>query len=402
MIPTHRPYLAEEELYAVKKVLDSRWLGMGPVTRQFEQKLQQFLGAKYAIAVNSGTAALHLALLALELRGGDEVIVPSLSFASCAHVVVLCGAVPVFCEVSQDSLTIDLADAQSRITQKTRAIMPVHLGGRTCQMDQILQLAREHNLYVIEDAAQAFGSKYKGFAAGTWGNIGCYSFDPIKNITCAGGGAIVTRDDRIAEKTRLLRYIGINRDSWLRASSDNNWHYQVLTEGYRYHMTDLHAAIGLEQLKRFEIFKARKHAVVQRYDRAFKSLGQLKLLEPVSKQCFPFGYTLRVLNNRRDEMIAFLSQRDIAAKVPAIPNHLQPAFAKYHRWLPVTELLYKEILTLPLYFEMTDDDVEKVISAVRTFFARPAVSPHRFSARRKAAGLRSQTNDSKKLTTGKI
>jgi len=401
-IPTHRPFIADEELQAVRKVFDSRWLGMGSATKKFEQELSKFLGTRHVIAVNSGTAALHLALLALDLKPGDEVIVPSLTFTASVQAIIVSRLVPVFCEVFEDTLNIDVTDVPNRITNKTRVVMPVHYGGGACRMEQLLQLAGKYNLHVIEDTAQAFGSTYKGRMAGTFGDVGCFSFDPIKNITCGGGGAVVTNDDKIAHRVKLKRYLGINRSSWKRASADNTWYYEVVTEGYRYHMNDLNAAIGLEQLKRFQAFKARKQVIVQRYDRAFSQIRGLKLIKRNPEETFPFGYFVRVLNGQRDSMMVYLREKGITTMVQFIPNHLHRLFAKPQTRLPVTEQLYKEIVTLPLYFEMTDAIVETVIDEVCSFFCKSSSSDVRaqtVQVSNKKQKL--QTNDSIELPAEK-
>lgn len=370
MIPTYRPYIGDAELQAVKKVFESRWLGMGSIMEQFENTVRKFLGVKHLIAVNSGTAALHLALNSLGLRPNVEVIVPSLTFSATIQAIILSGAVPVFCEVLEDTLNMDANDIIPRISDQTQVILPVHYGGVACQMDEILGVARQYELIVIEDAAHAFGSEYKGHMIGTLGDATCFSFDPIKNITCAGGGALATNNNDIAEYAKLARYLGINRSSWKRASSENNWFYEVVGDGFRYHMSDLHAAIGLEQFKRFSQFKKRKQTIVRRYDEAFGEVCGLKLVRRNLKDTFPFGYFLRIVNGRREAFIRYLRDKGIETRVQFVPNHLQPAFAKYKVSLPRTEHLYKEIVTLPLFYELRDEDVDKVIASVLTFLKK--------------------------------
>jgi perosamine synthetase len=368
VIPVQRPYLGQEELTAVAKVFDSRWLGMGAVTQEFEERLREFLGARHVLAVNTGTAALHLALTALDLRPGDEVIVPSLTFVSSVQAILAVGARPVFCEVSEDTLTIDVHDVGRRVTVKTRAVMPVHYGGLVCDMDALLPFAREQKLWVVEDAAHAFGSSYKGCQVGTLGDVTCFSFDPVKNISCGEGGAIVTNNEDLATRLLPVRNVGIKKDSWNRQSGTRHWFYEVVAPGYRYHLSNLNAAIGLEQLKRFTMFKARKQAIVRRYDQALTDISGLRLLSRNLDETFPFFYVVRVLGKRRDALIEYLQEKGIGAGVHYIPNHLQPLFADCRVPLPTTERLFEEITTLPLYFEMTDAEVEAVISAVRAFF----------------------------------
>jgi len=367
MMPTYRPYIGNEEIEAVTRVLNSRWLGMGKLTEQFEQELSRLLCVKHVVAVNSGTAALHLALDALDLSPADQVITPSLTFAATVQAIRMTGAKVVFCEVSDDTLNADVADIERQITPDTKAILPVHFGGWPCRIDEIVRLAKDHSLAVIEDAAHAFGSAYKGKMIGSLGDATCFSFDPIKNITCGGGGAVATNSDRLADTIRLRRYLGMNRTSWDRLTDNDNWKYDVTTLGFRYHMNDINAAIGLAQLGRLAEFKEIKQKIVRTYDRAFGPIRGLRLINGDIEQTFPFGYFIRVLGGRRDTLITYLKDRNISTRVQFIPNHIQPAFADYHRPLPITERIYAEIVTLPLYYDMTEADVAEVIAAVSSF-----------------------------------
>ena len=363
-----RPALGSEELVAVGRVLESRWLGMGPVTKEFESKLGEFLGAENVVAVNSGTSALHIALDAIGIHPGDEVIVPSLTFVACIQAITNLGGKPVFCDIEGHTLNLNLSDVLSKITPRTKAIMPVHYGGVPCDMDRLLQIAGEKNLRVVEDAAHAFGSKYKGRKIGSFGDVTCFSFDPIKNITCGEGGAVATSDKEIAEMVRVKRMLGINNDTWTRYEEKRNYMYEVGTGGYRYHMSDINAAIGIAQLEKVTQFRARKQEIVGRYDDAFNDIKGLRLLERGLPDVFPFFYVVRVLDGKRDELIASIKSRGIFTGVHYIPNHQQPYFKQFATELPETERAFNEILTLPLYVEMCDSDVEHVIESVRAFF----------------------------------
>jgi perosamine synthetase len=366
MIPVQRPFLGPEELAAVSGVFDSRWLGMGAVSSQFETRIREYLGVKHVLAVNTGTSALHLALAALDLPFGAEVIVPSLTFVASVQAILAVGARPVFCEVDPDTLNINVADALARITPQTRAIMPVHFGGLPCDMDRLLPEARKRGLSVVEDAAHAFGSAYKGRRVGTLGDVTCFSFDPIKNITCGEGGAVVTNDDDIAARVLPKRLLGIDNDTWTRQKHQRNWSYNVATVGFRYHLSNINAAIGLQQFARLDQFRARKQTIVGRYDEAFRNLPGLALVRH-DPDTFPFFYVVRILNRRRDALIASHKEKGIGTGIHYIPNHLQPLFAGRGPALPVTEKLFAEIVTLPLYFEMTDDDVDRVIAETTAF-----------------------------------
>lgn len=368
-IPIHRPAIGEVEIEAVRSVLESGWLGMGSRTVEFERRLCELLGVQHAVAVSSGSAALHLALAVLGLEPGDEVIVPSMTFVSCPQAVVAAGGRPVFCEVDPHTVTLDLADVARRITPSTRAVMPVHYGGFPCQMDELLALAHEHDLTVVEDAAHAFGSEYRGRMVGSIGNLACFSFDPVKNITCGEGGAITTGDDERAERLRLMRNLGVGRDSWSRRGQGRPWYYEASDFGLRYHLTDVNAAIGLAQLDRLEELRARKRKLLGRYRRGLEGLDGIELIAGEIETAFPFLCALRVADGRRDELADWLETKGIQAWVHFVPSHLQPAFAGLSEPLPVTEALYDELLTLPMYAELSDSDVDRVVKEVRVFFA---------------------------------
>jgi perosamine synthetase len=370
MIPVQRPALGPEELAAVGQVFETRWLGMGAVSSAFEAKLRELLGAKHVLAVNTGTSALHVALSALNLPPDAEVIVPSLTYIASVQAILAAGARPIFCEVCPRTLNMDVEDVRRRLTPRTRVLMPVHYGGLACDMDALLALAREHDLWVVEDAAHAFGSEYRGRMVGTLGDVTCFSFDPIKNITCGEGGAVVTDHDDIAGRIVPKRLLGIDNDTWTRQKHQRNWSYNVVTLGWRYHMSNINAAIGVQQLTRFDAFKERKQAIVRRYDTALADCPGLSLIEH-NDESFPFFYVVRVVGGRRDALAAHLRERGVATGIHYIPNHLQPLFADWREPLAVTEQLFGEILTLPLFYEMTDADVATVIAAVRSFAENP-------------------------------
>ncbi len=369
-LPVSRPSVGEEELRGVAEVFESAWLGQGSKVQEFEQELRKMLGGRDVVAVGSGTAALHLALDALALQPGDEVIVPSLTFCATVQAITSAGATPVFCEIEPDTLNIDITDAASRITPRTKVIMPVHYCGNACDLDALHELAARHELLVVEDAAHAFGSSYRGRPIGSFGDIACFSFDPIKNITCGEGGAIVLSNDARTELLRRKRSLGMSRDRWQVSADDRPWSYQVSVQGYRYHMSNISAAIGLAQLPRLPWFRKRKLELVRRYNEHFSSLAGLRLLHWRLDDCSPFTYMLRVTGGQRDSLHKFLAARNIDSGVNYVPNHLQPYFAKPGVELPVTERVYEEILNLPLYTEMTDSDLERVTTAVSEYFAQ--------------------------------
>ena len=368
MLPVSRPSIGSEELEEVKKVFDTGWLGLGAVVYEFENRIKKYLGAKNVIAVNTGTTALHIALDAFGITEGDEVIVPSLTFCACIQVITALRSIPVFCEVDPDTLNIDIEDVRKKITPKTKAIIPVHYCGNACDMDSLLDIGRKHSILIIEDAAHAFGSSYKGKKIGSFGDVTCFSFDPIKNITCGEGGAVVCSDDAIAEEIRRKRILGIDKDTWHRYKNERSWFYEVTTQGYRYHMSNINAAIGLAQFKKFESFIHRKKEIVQKYNDAFMNIDGLKRLSWDLNETAPFTYIIRVLNGAREDLIEFLKEKGVGTGVHYIPNHLHPFFRPFATSLPITEKIGEEILTLPLYSDMTDQDVDIVIQSVTSFF----------------------------------
>ncbi len=368
MLQAHRPSIGNEELEEVRKVFETGWLGMGSQVIEFENMVKEYLGVRNVVAVNTGSTALHITLDAYGIGPGDEVITPSLTFCAGIQGIISLGAIPVFCEVDPDTLNIDLDDMTGRITSKTKAIMPVHYCGYPCDMDRLLGIAGEKKVVVIEDAAHAFGSTYKGRKIGSIGDAACFSFDPIKNFTCGEGGAVTLNDDKFAEAIRRKRSLGITRDSWQRQKKAQSWYYEVVTQGYRYHMSNINAAIGIVQLKKLGRFIERRRWIVEEYNKAFKRIEGINIFKWEIREMAPFMYILRVDGDRRDEMMDFLASKGVASGVHYIPNHLQPFFSKYATELPATEKVWKEIVTLPLFYDMTDNDVELVISSVREFF----------------------------------
>jgi perosamine synthetase len=369
MISVQRPNLGPEELEAVGKVFDTRWLGLGATVKQFEDKIREYTGAKHVIAVNTGTAALHIALAALELQPGDEVVVPSLTFVASVQAILSAGGTPVFCEIEPDTLNMDMDDAFARVTERTKVIMPIHYGGFVCDMDKLMAFARPRGITVVEDAAHAYGSSYNGRKVGVLGDVTCFSFDPIKNITCGEGGAVTTDVDAIAAKIIPKRILGIDNDTWSRYRNERNWFYEVSTPGFRYHMANINAAIGLAQHEKMDRFRARKVAIVERYARELAGIAGLTLLKTPLEETFPFFYIVRVEGGRRDDLMKILKERGIGTGVHYIPNHIQPLFAASKVSLPVTEAVFEEMLTIPLHCELSDDDVTKVIAEIRSFFA---------------------------------
>jgi len=367
MLSLSRPSIGEEELKAVGEVFKSGWLGMGATVKKFEDELKQLIGVKNAIAVYTGTSALHIAMDACGIGRGDEVIVPSLTFTASVQAIIMCGASPVFCDVCEDTLNMDIDDVRKKINKKTKAVMPVHFSGLACDMDALMELKAGHGVRIIEDAAHAVGSSYKGKKIGSIGDITCFSFDPIKNITCGEGGAVTTNDDGLADTIMKKRILGIDKETWVRYKEKRSWFYDVTTSGFRYHMSNINAAIGLEQLKKFGRFNERKKYIVKKYDGAFKGIEGIKIPHRNYEETAPFNYIIMVEGSRQ-EIMDFLESKGVGTGVHYLPNHTQQFFKKYYTKLPVTEKVEGAILTLPLYYDMKEGDVELVIASVKEWF----------------------------------
>ncbi len=366
MIQISKPSIGQLELARVQEVFESAWLGQGSVVQAFEECIRERIRAPQVVAVNTGTSALHLALDALGIGEGDEVIVPSLTFCASVQAITALRAKPVFCEISPDTLHLDLADVAARITSRTRVIMPVHYCGNACDMDALIELCRGRGLRLVEDAAHAFGSSWRGRKLGSFGDVTCFSFDPIKNITCGEGGAVCTGDEKLADLVRRKRVLGISRDGWNRRLSTRG-DYEVATQGYRCHMSNINAAIGLAQMGRYDEFLRRKREIVSFYNQRLAGVRGIALLQWNLEEAFPFAYMIRVPGGRREALMDVLKERGVASGVHYPPNHLQPLF-RGSTHLPVTEQVGQEILSLPLYCDMTDADVEQVIRSIIEFF----------------------------------
>lgn len=366
MINVAKPSTGKAELDSIEAVLKTGWLGMGDKVFQFENELKKIFKRKYVIGVNTGTTAIHLALDALGVKDSDEVIVPSLTFIGTVQPILLCRARPVFCDIELDDLNMSAKHLKRLITKRTKVIMPVHYGGVPCNMDEILNIGKEFGINIVEDAAHAFGSKYNGRLIGSFGDIACFSFDPIKNITCGEGGAIALDDDCMAEDMIKKRILGVDKDTWTRYKHKRNWFYEVHVKGYRYHMSNINAAIGIAQLKKFDAFAKKRCSIAKFYDRELSSLKGLRILRHDLNQTVPFNYT--ILAERRDDLMGHLKRRGIGTVINYIPNHMQPIFADIRAKLPNTEAAYKKIVSIPLHAAMTPREAVTVVKAIKKFY----------------------------------
>lgn len=362
-----KPSIGREELQAVRAVFKTGWLGMGSVVQDFEEKLRQFLNAKYVIAVNSGTSALHLALASVGITSGDEVILPSFTFVATTQAISMCGATPVFCDIIEETLNIDPIEIEKRITARTKAIIPVHFRGTPCDMDRILYLAKKYNIAVVEDAAHAFGSTYKNKIIGSLNDITCFSFDPIKNITCGEGGAICLSDKKLYERIVMKRMLGIDKDAWSRYKHTRAWHYDVYELGFRYHMSNINAAIGIVQLDKYQKMIEHKKTIARRYDRAFAKIPTLITIKTDYDNTALFMYCIRITKNR-EKFIDFLKERGIPTGIHYLPSHRFSLYNNPVYKLPVTEKIARQIITLPLYHDLTAKNVHHIIKGIKEYF----------------------------------
>ena len=369
-IRVSKSVVGQREADALSRVIiKDGYLGMGKEVQAFERELQQFFDTERSvICVNSGTAALHLAVAAC-VPPSAEVLVQSLTFVASYQAITAAGAVPVACEVHPETATIDLKDAEKKISKKTVAIMPVHYASDPGDLDAIYRFAEMYGLRVIEDAAHSFGCYHKNKRIGSFGDVVCFSFDGIKNITSGEGGAIVTADPRVSQYVQDARLLGVQKDTDKRFDGGRSWEFDITHQGYRYHMSNLFAAVGREQLKRFSEFKDTRQKLAKLYTDKLKKQKGLKLFKKDYEQTVPHIYPVRVLNGKRNELRQHLLDSKIECGIHYYPNHLLTFYGAMKGKLPVTEQLYSELLTLPLHPDLTEENVKCVIKEIHSHFA---------------------------------
>jgi len=369
-----QPLIEEEEINEVIDTLRSGWLTTGPKVKRFEKEFAQYIGSKYAIATNSCTGGLHLALVAAGIGGGDEVITTPFTFCATANVILHTGAKPVFVDIRPDTFNIDTERIEEVITPKTKAIMPVHYAGQPCEMDEIMEIAKRHNLLVIEDAAHSIATEYKGKKVGAIGDITCFSFYATKNLVTGEGGMVTTDNEELAEKIRVLSLHGMSRDAWKRYSSAGSSYYEVIYPGYKYNMTDIQASLGLHQLRKLTRFQKRREEIVKAYNEAFASLDTIEVpfVKPHIKHAWHL-YVIKIIPEKlkinRDQFIEALRGENIGTSVHFIPVHLHPYYRDTYGFkrgdFPNAEYAYERVISLPLYPKMSDEDVKDIIEAVK-------------------------------------
>lgn len=370
-LPFSRPSIGKNEIKKVTACLKSGWITTGALCREFEDKFCQLTGSQRAISLNSATAGMHITLTALNMGPGDEIITPSMTFASTVNMIALRGATPVFVDVDYGTLNINTDLIEEKITKKTKAIIPVHFAGAPADMDKINNLARKYNLTVIEDAAHAVGTYYKGIHAGGFGHPAIFSFHPIKNITTGEGGMIILNDAALEKKLRLLRFHGIERDAWKRYGKGGNPSYDIAEPGYKYNMPDVLAALGLAQMERWQEFNQKRTDLAQLYLEDLKDISCIDLPEVPQYDHIHawhlFVIKVRALN--RDEFMNRLSDYNIGYGLHFPPTHLlsyvRKRYASNIKGLTETEKAAQRIISLPLFPDMREKDVEYVCKAIK-------------------------------------
>lgn len=372
-LPFHRACIDEREINAVREVLESGWLTTGPRVREFETAFASYVGAAHAVAASSCTAALHLALAAIGISEGDEVILPTMTFAASGEVVLYFKARPVLIDCADGSFHMDPSLLPRFITSRTKAVMPVHYAGHACDMDPILDIARRHNLKVIEDAAHALPSRYKDRTVGSIGDITCFSFYATKTLTTGEGGMVTTENPDCANRMRVLGCHGITRDAWKRYTAAGSWRYDILDIGYKYNLTDLQAALGLVQLAKCDSMCARRATIALRYTQSLDGLPAFETPRTHKNSTHAWHlYVLRLnssaLRIDRDRVIEELKRRGIGTSVHFIPLHLHPLYDRLLGYragqFPNAEESFRRAISLPIYPTMSEADTDRVIEAL--------------------------------------
>ncbi|MGE3269314.1 MAG: DegT/DnrJ/EryC1/StrS family aminotransferase [Chloroflexota bacterium] len=373
-LPFHRPRIEEDEISEVVETLRGGWLTTGPRTRRLEREFAEYVGAKYAVAVNSATAAMHLALEAVGIRAGDEVIVPAYTFTATAEVVLYFGARPVIVDVDSQTLNISPAAVDAAITERTKAIMPVDMAGIPCEYDALREIASRHGLVLIGDAAHSLPARYKDEMVGTLCGISAFSFYVTKPLATGEGGMLVTDNETWAERAQIMSLHGMSRDAWKRHTSEGSWYYEVVAPGFKYNMTDLAAAIGLRQLTKQDRFLEERRAIAAQYDAAFGEIPEVQVpIIPDHVDTSWHLYMLRLnldeLSVDRAEVIKALNAENIGTSVHFIPLHLHPAYRERYGYtpesFPIAYQEYRRVISLPIFPGMSDQDVGDVIGAVQ-------------------------------------
>ena len=377
LLPYGRQSVDEADIQAVVDVLRSNWLTTGPKVGEFEESFAAYVGAGHAVSFSSGTAALHAAAFAAGLKPGDEAITTPLTFAATANCVLYQGATPVFADVAPDTLNVDPAQVEKKITPMTRAILPVDYAGHPAELDSIIKIARKHDLIVIEDACHALGAEYKESRVGSVADMTVFSFHPVKHITTGEGGMVTTNNPQFAETLRRFRNHGISSDARQRQSA-GQWHYEMVLLGFNYRLPDIGCTLGIEQLKKLEPNLSRRREIAAKYDAAFRHLPGIipPFVKPEANSAwhlYPIRLDLEKLSADRDKIFRALRAENIGVNVHYIPVHLHPYYRDRFGYregeFPIAEDAYSRLISLPMFHRMSEQDVGDVVRAVKKVLA---------------------------------
>lgn len=378
-LPYCLPLIEDDDIQAVVDSLKSNWVTKGPKTIEFERVFAEYTGTKHAVAFNSCTAGLHTSLVAEGIEEGDEVITTPMTFVSSANVIIHAGATPVFVDIDPSTMNIDHTGIEKKITSRTKAIIPVHIGGLPCEMNEIKALAEKYNLFILEDAAHAVYARYKNQMVGSIGDATAFSFYATKNLMTGEGGMVTTDNDELADKLRQYSLHGMSRNAWNRYTAKGSWFYEITFPGYKYNMTDIQAALGLTQLAKLEAMQKRRQEIAGIYNEEFAELPELELPAQNSYSRHAWHlYVIRLKLERiavdRAEFIQLLNEENIGTSVHFIPVHLHPYYRDRYGYkrgdFPMAEAVYDRIISLPLYPRMSSADVRDVINAVSRVIAK--------------------------------
>lgn len=368
-----KPSLGKEELENIKDAFDRSWVGLGPRVNEFEEEWAKFIGCKIAIGLNSATAALHLAIRSFGFAKGKKVLVPSLTFSATASAVLYNDLIPVFVDSDPISLGMSLEDIEKKYDKDCVAVIPVHYAGHPVPMDKLVPWAKEKGLKIIEDCAHTAGGIYKGRALGTWGDIGCFSFEEKKCMTTGDGGMMVTNDPELFKDVKAMRWVGIDKDNWKTAQSYTevnkdafHWFYELNVLGWKYNMNDLAASIGLAQLKKLPTFNQKRSKVIRLYLDGLKGISGISPLLPFEPELYPYQM-FGIRADKRDDLIVYLKTKGVATGCHYTPLSIQPLFKEWGNNCPFIEKEHNKFITLPLHAELTEEEVRYIIDMIKKF-----------------------------------
>ena len=374
-IPFARPWIDDAEIGAVSEVLASKWISTGPKTAEFERRFAEYIGVKHALAVSSCTAALHLSLVAARVGESDEVITTPYTFTATSEAIGYTGAKPVFVDIDPATLNIDVNKIAEKITARTKAVLPVHIAGLPCDMDALLEICKGRNLVLIDDAAHAIPTDYKGHRIGSIGDLSAFSFYANKNLATGEGGMITTNNDDFAAMIKPMRLHGLSKDAWARQSNRSAWYYQINSQGYKYNMTDIQAAMGLCQLMKLNKQTEIRRKYVQIYQERLGTIPEIvtppeEALNRHSQHLYIIQLRTELLRISRDEFIEEMRQANIECSVHYIPLHLFPFYRQQYGYregdFPCAEAAFKRVVSLPLHPDLTVEDIHTVVDTIRT------------------------------------